>query len=305
MGDIESLPFLEAIRQVAVDLGRENTIYIHVTLVPYLSKAGEFKTKPTQHSVKELRSIGIQPDIIVARAEKPFYSGIKEKIGLFCNIESRCVIQNCDADYLYEVPLVLEEEGLADIVLEKCKMENRVPDLDEWKDMIRRMKNPEGVVTIGLVGKYIKLHDAYASVAESLRHGGYDNSCKVEIKWVNSEHLHENNLNVKLSGLDGILVPGGFGDRGTEGKILAIKYARENKIPFFGICLGLQMAVVEFARNVAGMSNANSTEFNPDTEFPIIDLMAEQVDIEDMGGTMRLGKYPCRIIKGSNAYMNC
>ena len=302
VGDIESLPFLEAIRLVAVDIGRENTIYIHVTLVPYLTKAGEFKTKPTQHSVKELRSIGIQPDIIVTRTEKQFYSGIKEKIALFCNIEPRCVIQNCDADYLYEVPLVLEEEGLAEIVLEKSYMENRIPDLAEWTDMVRRMKNPECSVTIGLVGKYIKLHDAYASVAEALRHGGYDNSCCVNIKWVNSEHLNDSNLEDRLAGIDGILVPGGFGDRGTEGKILAIKYARENKIPFFGICLGLQMAVVEFTRNVAGMTDANSTEFNPDTEYPVIDLMADQVDVEEMGGTMRLGKYPCSILEGSKAF---
>ncbi len=302
VGDIESLPFLEAIRQVAVDVGRENTIYIHVTLVPYLAKAGEFKTKPTQHSVKELRSIGIQPDIIVGRTERKFISGIKEKISLFCNVSTNCVIQNADADYLYEVPLLLEKEGLAKTVLEKCGLENRKPDLADWSDMVYRMKNPEGSVKIALVGKYIKLHDAYASVAESLRHGGYHNRCKVEIKWVNSENLNENNLGEMLGDVDGILVPGGFGDRGTEGKIKAIEYARVNKIPFFGICLGLQMAVVEFSRNVVGLENANSSEFNSDTEYKVIDLMADQVDVVDMGGTMRLGKYPCAIDKGTKAY---
>ncbi|MFO7611822.1 MAG: CTP synthase [Clostridia bacterium] len=302
VGDIESLPFLEAIRQVAQDIGRENTIYIHVTLVPYLSKAGEFKTKPTQHSVKELRSIGIQPDIIVCRTEKEFSSGIKEKIGLFCNIAAGCVIQNHDADYLYEVPLFLEKEGLARIVLEKCGMENRTPDLEEWTDMVFRMKNPEKKVRIGLVGKYIKLHDAYASVAEALRHGGYHNRCEVEIAWVNSEYINEKNIEEQLKDLDGILVPGGFGDRGTEGKIMAIEYARIHGIPFFGICLGLQMAVVEFSRNVAGLCGANSTEFDAGTEHPVIDMMADQIHIKDLGGTMRLGKYPCVIEPGSLAF---
>ncbi|MCD6322215.1 MAG: CTP synthase [Clostridiales bacterium] len=302
VGDIESLPFLEAIRQVAVDVGRENTIYIHVTLVPYLAKAGEFKTKPTQHSVKELRSIGIQPDIIVGRTEHKFTSGIKEKISLFCNVSTNCVIQNVDADYLYEVPLLLEKEGLAKTVLEMCGFENPKPDLANWSDMVYRMKNPEGSVKIALVGKYIKLHDAYASVAESLRHGGYHNKCKVEIKWVNSENLNENNLDEMLGDIDGILVPGGFGDRGTEGKIKAIEYARVNKVPFFGICLGLQMAVVEFSRNVVGLQNANSSEFNSDTEYKVIDIMADQVDVVDMGGSMRLGKYPCVIDKRTKAY---
>jgi len=302
VGDIESLPFLEAIRQVAVDVGRENTIYIHVTLVPYLDKAGEFKTKPTQHSVKELRSIGIQPDIIVGRTERKFINGIKEKISLFCNVSPSHVIQNHDADYLYEVPLLLEKEGLAKIVLEMCGFENPEPDLADWKDMVYRMKNPNCSVKIALVGKYIKLHDAYASVAESLRHGGFHNRCEVKIKWVNSEHLSDGNLDEMLGDIDGILVPGGFGDRGSEGKIKAIEYARVNKIPFFGICLGLQMAVVEFSRNVVGFKNANSSEFNPDSEHKVIDLMADQVDIVDMGGTMRLGKYPCAIDKDSKAF---
>ncbi|MCK5757784.1 MAG: CTP synthase, partial [Clostridiales bacterium] len=262
----------------------------------------ELKTKPTQHSVKELRSIGIQPDIIVGRTERKFISGIKEKISLFCNVSTNCVIQNADADYLYEVPLLLEKEGLAKTVLEKCGLENRKPDLADWSDMVYRMKNPKGSVKIALVGKYIKLHDAYASVAESLRHGGFHNRCKVEIKWVNSENLNKNNLGEMLGDVDGILVPGGFGDRGTEGKIKAIEYARVNKIPFFGICLGLQMAVVEFSRNVVGLENANSSEFNSDTEYKVIDLMADQVDVVDMGGTMRLGKYPCAIDKGTKAY---
>ncbi|MDX1357396.1 MAG: CTP synthase [Clostridia bacterium] len=302
VGDIESLPFLEAIRQVAVDVGRENTINVHVTLVQYLAKAGEFKTKPTQHSVKELRSIGIQPDIIVGRTEHKFISGIKEKISLFCNVSPSHVIQNHDADYLYEVPLLLEKEGLAKIVLEMCGFENPEPNLDDWTDMVYRMKNPERDVKIALVGKYIKLHDAYASVAEALRHGGFHNRCEVEIKWVNSERLNRGTIDEMLGDIDGILVPGGFGDRGTEGKIMAIEYARKNNIPFFGICLGLQMAVVEYSRNVVGLKDANSSEFNPDAEHKVIDLMADQVDIVDMGGTMRLGKYPCVLDKHSKAF---
>lgn len=301
VGDIESLPFLEAIRQASVQIGRGGHIFIHVTLVPYLDKAGEFKTKPTQHSVKELRSIGIQPDIIVCRAEKKFPAGIKDKISLFCNVEKDRVIQNYDSDCLYEVPLLLEEEGLASTVLDIAGLEDRTPDLTEWEEMVGRIKNTQSKVRIGLVGKYTKLHDAYASLVEALKHGGYHNRCEVEIAWINSELIDKGNVEEKLKGLDGIIVPGGFGDRGTEGKIAAIGYARENDIPFFGICLGLQMAVIEFAR-AAGLDKANSTEFDPGTPYPVIDLMPEQNDVTDMGGTMRLGAYPCEIDKNSKAY---
>lgn len=301
VGDIESQPFLEAIRQVKSDVGRENVLYIHVTLVPYLSKSGEIKTKPTQHSVKELRVIGIQPDIIVCRTEKKLSKEIKEKISLFCNVTANCVIQNLDADHLYEVPLLLEKEGLADLVLDKVKLPNRPPDLVEWTEMINKIKNLKDTVTIALVGKYIKLHDAYISVAEALQHGGIYNNHKVVIKWVNSEFLTKDTIEKQLGDVDGILVPGGFGDRGTEGKILSVTYARENKIPFFGVCLGMQMAVIEFARNVCNLKNANSSEFDKTSPYHVIDLMADQVEIEDMGGTMRLGLYPCKIKASSLA----
>ncbi|ABN53142.1 MAG TPA: CTP synthetase [Hungateiclostridium thermocellum] len=302
VGDIESLPFLEAIRQVASDVGRENVVYIHVTLVPYLSKSGELKTKPTQHSVKELRSLGIQPDIIVCRTEKRLSKELKDKIGLFCNIPGEWVIQNLDAESLYEIPLMLEEEGLANIVCERLNLGCVKPDMTEWCELVNRQKNLSKSLTIALVGKYVELHDAYLSVVESLNHGGIYNDAEVKIKWVNSEELTEDNLEETLCDVDGILVPGGFGDRGIEGKILAAKYARENKVPYFGICLGMQMAVVEFARNVAGLKMANSSEFDANSPHPVIDLMPEQKDIDEKGGTMRLGLYPCKIIKDSSAY---
>jgi CTP synthase len=302
VGDIESLPFLEAIRQVGTYKGRENVMYIHVTLVPYLGKSGELKTKPTQHSVKELRSIGIQPDVIVCRTEKHLSKDLKDKIGLFCNLPGSSVIQNMDAEILYEVPLMLEKEGLADIVCKRLGLECKEPDLTEWKEMVEKQKNFKDSVTIALVGKYVELHDAYLSVAESLRHGGIANGVDVKIKWVNSEHLDRDNIKNHLLRADGILVPGGFGDRGIEGKILAAQYARENKVPYFGICLGMQMAVIELARNVCGMENAHSSEFSETTRYPVIDLMPEQRDIEDMGGTMRLGIYPCKIRENTLAY---
>jgi CTP synthase len=302
VGDIESLPFLEAIRQVGTYKGRENVMYIHVTLVPYLGKSGELKTKPTQHSVKELRSIGIQPDVIVCRTEKHLSKDLKDKIGLFCNLPGNSVIQNMDAEILYEVPLMLEKEGLADIVCKRLGLVCKEPDLTDWKDMVERQKNFKDSVTIALVGKYVELHDAYLSVAESLRHGGIANDVDVKIKWVNSEHLDGENIKNHLLRADGILVPGGFGDRGIEGKILAAQYARENKVPYFGICLGMQMAVIEFARNVCGLENAHSSEFSETTRYPVIDLMPEQRDIEDMGGTMRLGIYPCKIRENTLAY---
>jgi len=295
VGDIESLPFMEAIRQMKHDVGKDDVIYIHVTLVPYLAKAGELKTKPTQHSVKELRSIGIQPDILVCRAERNLSEELKDKIALFCNVDSDNVIENTDSDTLYDVPLLLEEEGLASKVCRHFGIEDKTPDLDEWKEMLTKMKSTKGSVKIGLVGKYVELRDAYLSVAEALNHAGIENGVEVDIDWVHSEDLTEKNYQERLKDLDGVLIPGGFGDRGIEGKILSAKYARETNTPFFGICLGMQMAVVEFGRSMLGLEGANSSEFNKDTQYPVIDLMPEQKDIEDMGGTMRLGLYPCKI----------
>ncbi len=301
VGDIESLPFLEAIRQVSTEVGREKVMYIHVTLVPYLSNSEEPKTKPTQHSTKELRSIGIQPDVIVCRSEKNLSKDLKDKIGLFCNIPGDWVIQNVDADILYEVPLLLEKEGLADIVCKRLGLTCSEPNLTEWQEMVKKQKTLKNTVKIALVGKYVELHDAYISVVESLKHGGIANDSDIKVEWVNSEHLNEKNVKQHLQKVDGILVPGGFGDRGIEGKILATRYARENKIPFFGICLGMQMAVVEFARNVAGLTDAHSYEFDPETKYPVIDLMPDQRDIDEKGGTMRLGLYPCKVSENSRS----
>ncbi|MGL4606047.1 MAG: CTP synthase [Eubacteriaceae bacterium] len=302
VGDIESLPYLEAIRQFQGDLGSENVLYIHVTLLPFLGKAGELKTKPTQHSVKELRSIGIQPDIIVLRSEKEVEESLKGKISLFCNVEKDAVVTNLDANELYEVPLMLEKEGLARLVCNKLKIECKEPDLTEWKDLVKKAKSLENKVTIGLVGKYVELHDAYLSVAEALRHGGIGNNSEVNIKWIHSEDINEENAERILKGLDGIIVPGGFGHRGVEGKINAIQYAREHKVPFLGLCLGLQLAVIEFARNVVGLEKAHSIELSPETPFPVINLMEEQKKIIDMGGTMRLGLYPSILEEGTKAY---
>ncbi|MBZ4664151.1 MAG: synthase [Caloramator sp.] len=302
VGDIESLPFLEAIRQIKYEVGRENVLFIHVTLVPYLGKAGELKTKPTQHSVKELRSIGIQPDIIVCRSEKPLSREMKDKIGLFCNIDGESVIQNLDAPTLYEVPLMLHEEGLDSLVVKKLNIDAKEIDLTEWKVIVERLKNLKHRVKIALVGKYVELHDAYMSVVEALKHAGIYNDADVEIDWINACDVDENNYVDILKDADGILVPGGFGDRGIEGKILAIKYARENNVPFLGICLGMQCAVIEFARNVVGLSGANSSEIDPNTKYPVIDLMDEQKDIDEKGGTMRLGLYPCKLKEGTFSY---
>ncbi|GIW48688.1 MAG: CTP synthase [Caloramator sp.] len=302
VGDIESLPFLEAIRQIKYEVGRENVLFIHVTLVPYLGKAGELKTKPTQHSVKELRSIGIQPDIIVCRSEKPLSREMKDKIGLFCNIDGESVIQNLDAPTLYEVPLMLHEEGLDSLVVKKLNIDAKEIDLTEWKAIVERLKNLKHRVKIALVGKYVELHDAYMSVVEALKHAGIYNDADVEIDWINACDVDENNYVDILKDADGILVPGGFGDRGIEGKILAIKYARENNVPFLGICLGMQCAVIEFARNVVGLSGANSSEIDPNTKYPVIDLMDEQKDIDEKGGTMRLGLYPCKLKEGTFSY---
>lgn len=302
VGDIESQPFLEAIRQVGLEEGEENVLYIHVTLVPNLGKVGELKTKPTQHSVKELRGIGIQPDIIVCRTEYPLSEDIKRKIALFCNVSPKAVIQNLDADNLYEIPLMLEKEGLDDIVCSKLNLQCGEADMTEWRHMVEKIKNLKKRVKIALVGKYVGLHDAYISVVEALNHGGYANDTYVDIKWVNSEEVNDQNASQLLSDVSGILVPGGFGDRGVEGKIAAIRYARENNIPYLGLCLGMQCAVIEVARNVAGLKGANSTEFDPYTPYPVIDIMPEQKDIDELGGTMRLGLYPCKVKEGTKAY---
>ncbi|MCT4607145.1 MAG: CTP synthase [Marinisporobacter sp.] len=301
VGDIESQPFLEAIRQIKYDIGKENVMYIHLTLLPYLGKAGEVKTKPTQHSVRELREIGIQPDAIVCRAEIPMSEEVKDKISLFCNVDKGNVIQNMDVETIYEVPLMLEKEGLAEIVCKRLSLNCSPVDLTEWKTMVEKEKNLKNTVKIALVGKYVELHDAYLSVAESLKHAGIGNDVKVEIDWVQSEEITKENASERLKDADGILVPGGFGDRGVEGKIAAISYARENEVPLLGICLGMQLVVVEFARNVLGLTDAHSSELNPQTPYPVIDLMPEQKDIEDMGGTMRLGVYPCKIYDGTLA----
>ncbi len=302
VGDIESLPFLEAIRQCKGDLGADNVIYIHVTLLPYLGMAGELKTKPTQHSVKELRSIGIQPDIIVMRSEKDVEEGMKDKISLFCNVDKEAVVSNLDASELYEVPLLLEKEGLANLVCEKLHLPECKPDLKEWKELVSKAKSLENKMSVALVGKYVELHDAYLSLAEALRHGGIANNTVVDIKWIHSEDLNEQNVDRYLGDVDAIIVPGGFGNRGIEGKIEAIRYAREHKVPFLGLCLGLQLTVIEYARNVAGMAGANSIELDEETPYPVISLMEEQKKIQNMGGTMRLGAYPCKLTEGTLAH---
>ena len=303
VGDIESQPFLEAIRQLKGDLGKENVVYIHVTLVPYLRAANELKTKPTQHSVKELRSIGIQPDVIVCRSERPLSKDMEEKLALFCDIDKEAVIQALDVPSIYEVPLMLKEEGLDDIVLNKLGIQTAPPDLTEWMEMVYRMKNLRYLTTIALVGKYVSLHDAYLSVVEALRHAGFYHGSAIEIKWINSEEVNRSNVDNFLKEVDGVLVPGGFGDRGIEGKIEAIRFAREKRIPYLGLCLGMQLAVVEFARNILGWQDANSTEFNPGTSYPVIDLLPGQRELDKKGGTMRLGSYPCRLHPGSMAHL--
>ncbi len=302
VGDIESLPFLEAIRQVKKEVGKNDVLYLHVTLVPYIAAAGELKTKPTQHSVKELRSIGIAPDIIVCRTEKELSRDMKEKLALFCDIDVDAVIQNRTAASIYQVPLMLEEEGLDKIALKKLGLEDGAKDMSEWIDMVKKIEQarPHGV-TVAIVGKYVELQDAYMSVTESVRHAGYANNVAVDIRWVNAETIEHADTDLKavFDGVDGILVPGGFGDRGVEGKIKAIQYARENLVPYFGLCLGMQCAVIEFARHVCNMDGAHTSEINPETAWPVIDLMPEQVNVEDKGGTMRLGVYPCKVYPGT------
>lgn len=301
VGDIESLPFLEAARQLRADVGREDTCFVHVTLVPYLDKSGEQKTKPTQHSVKELRSIGIQPDVVVLRSERPLSADMRDKIALFSDVPSGAVIENVDVQTIYEVPLLLESEGLGDLLVRRLGLEERLPELDDWQRIVERITDPTKTVTIALVGKYVDLHDAYMSVVEALCHAGAANDTRVELRWVGAEEVCEQGPEELLLSCDGVLVPGGFGPRGIDGKLAAIRCAREQRIPFFGLCLGLQLAVVEFARHVCGLTAAHSTEFEPDTPQPVIDLMPEQKNVRRMGGTMRLGSFPCRLLKGSLA----
>jgi len=295
VGDIESLPFLEAIRQFRKDVGRQNVVYMHVTLIPWIPSAGEMKTKPTQHSVKELRSIGIQPDILVCRCDRPLSLGMKQKLSEFCNVPEECVITAQDAKSIYEVPLMMEQEGLAEQTLNLLQLEHRQPDLHQWQTLVNRLYSPNHKIDIALVGKYVRLNDAYLSVVEALRHAAIAIGCDLNLHWINSEDLESGNLDNYLKGINGILVPGGFGVRGVDGKIAAIEYAKHHKIPFLGLCLGMQCAVIEWARNIAQLEDANSAEFNPDTANPVINLLPEQQDVVDLGGTMRLGLYPCRV----------
>ena len=295
VGDIESLPFLEAIRQFRKDVGRQNVVYMHVTLIPWIPAAGEMKTKPTQHSVKELRSIGIQPDILVCRCDRPLSFGMKQKLSEFCNVPEECVITAQDAKSIYEVPLMMEQEGLAEQSINLLQLEQRQPDLTQWQTLVKRLYSPNHKIDIALVGKYVRLNDAYLSVVEALRHAAISIGGDLNLHWINSEDLESGNLENYLKNINGILVPGGFGIRGVDGKIAAIEYAKHHKIPFLGLCLGMQCAVIEWARHTAQLEDANSAEFDPDTTNPVINLLPEQQDVVDLGGTMRLGLYPCRV----------
>ncbi len=302
VGDIESQPFLESIRQFQHEIGHENAILIHVTLIPYLKASQEMKTKPTQASVKELQGMGIRPDIIVCRSEYPLSQSIKDKIALFCNVPNNHVLQNLDVEYLYEAPLAMENEHLAQVACECLNLACPEPDLTDWKAMVESLRTPVGEVTVALVGKYVQLHDAYISVVEALKHGGISNRVTVNIKWIDSELVTEETADGLFKDVSGILVPGGFGPRGIEGKICAIRYARTHRLPFLGLCLGMQLAIVEFARNVVGYNDANSIELDPSTSHPVIALMPDQNGVEDIGGTLRLGSYPCELDKTSLAY---
>ena len=295
VGDIESLPFLEAIRQFRKDVGRQNVLYMHVTLIPWIPSAGEMKTKPTQHSVKELRSIGIQPDILVCRCDRPLPLGLKQKLSEFCNVSEQCVITAQDAKSIYEVPLMMEQEGLAEQSINLLQLEPRQPDLTQWQTLVNRLYSPNHKIDIALVGKYVRLNDAYLSVVEALRHAAISIGCDLNLHWINSEDLESGNIEHYFKDINGIVVPGGFGIRGVDGKIAAIEYAKQHKIPFLGLCLGMQCAVIEWARHTAQLEDANSAEFNPDTANPVINLLPEQQDVVDLGGTMRLGLYPCRV----------
>ena len=302
VGDIESLPFLEAIRQAAVEIGRENCLFIHVTLVPFVPGSEELKSKPTQHSVKELLSAGIQPDMIICRCDRPLTQEVIHKISLFCNISQEHVIENRTVDVLYEAPLMLEESNFSQLVCDALGLAGPQPDLREWRAMVEAIRACNKRVCIALVGKYVQLHDAYLSVVEALKHGGYVHGAEIDIRWVDAETITQENANEIFAGCHGIIVPGGFGSRGIQGKILSARYAREHKVPYFGICLGMQTAVIEFARDVCGLSDADSTEFCPDTPHPVIDIMPDQKDITEKGGTMRLGKYPCSIAEGTRLH---
>lgn len=304
IGDIESQPFLEAIRQFACDYGRENCVFIHVTLVPYLAASDELKSKPTQHSVKEMLSIGIQPDIIVCRTEHPLTEEIKRKISLFCNVGEDCVIENNNCDILYAVPMMLKEQKMDEVVLRKLGIDAPNQDLSDWEDMLFALRNPKQTVKIAMVGKYVELHDSYISVNEALKHGGIATRSAVDIDWIDSESLEANGVDLDevFKGVDGILVPGGFGSRGIEGKILACNYARTHNIPYLGICLGMQIAIIEFARNVLGLDGANSAEIDSETRYPVIDFLPEKKNLTDLGGTLRLGKYPCVLNPESKSY---
>lgn len=302
VGDIESQPFLESIRQFQHEVGRENAILIHVTLIPYLRASQEMKTKPTQASVKELQGMGIQPDIIVCRSEYPLGQGLKDKIALFCNVPNNRVLQNLDVEYLYEAPLAMEKEHLAQVACDCLQLDCPEPNLKDWEEMVDALRSPTQEVTIALVGKYTQLHDAYISVVEALKHGGISQRATVNIKWIDSETVTDENVDSLLADADGILVPGGFGDRGIEGMIKAITYAREHKVPYLGLCLGMQLSIVEYARNVVGFADAHSIELDPSTTHPVIALMPDQNDVEDIGGTLRLGSYPCVLDKASKAY---
>lgn len=303
VGDIESLPYIESVRQLKWEMGTQNCLVIHLTLVPYLSSTGESKTKPTQHSVKELLETGIQPDILVLRSERNLNAELKRKVALFCNVEESAVIESVDVSTIYEVPIKMYEQGLDTTVLKKLMLPHTgEPQLGEWREFLNKLKNPKNYIKIGIVGKYVELPDAYKSIAESFIHSGAMNECEIDIEYIHSEDITEKNLSDRLSGLNGILVAPGFGSRGIEGKVITARYARENNIPFFGICLGMQCAVIEFARNVLNMEGAHSTEINHKTRYPVIDLMEEQKSVTDKGGTMRLGGYKCLITKGSKVY---
>jgi len=301
-GDIESQPFLEAIRQISLEKGHENCLFIHVTLIPYLKGSGEHKSKPTQHSVKELRAMGISPNIIIARADEPLSSGIKEKISLFCNVKPDCVIENTTLPSLYEAPLMLHENGLDEVVCRELGMKAPKPDLTEWRVMTQKIAARKKKISIAIVGKYVRLHDAYLSIIESLNHAGFETDAIVDIQWIDSEGVTEKNVSSILNGINGMIIPGGFGDRGIDGKIIACRYARENDIPFLGICLGMHIAVIEFARNVCGLDGAHSGEFNEETSHRVIDIMPSQLGMMGSGGTMRLGAYPCRLTQDSLIY---
>ena len=302
VGDYESLPFLEAIRQFTIEEGYANCMYIHVALIPFITPSNELKTKPAQHSVKELLSLGIQPDILVCRCDRPLGKDIKQKLSLFCNVKLDCVIENTNMPSLYEVPLALEEEGLAEQVIKRLKIQCKEKDMHDWEDMVQRSKKLSNRTQIALVGKYIELQDAYISVVEALKHASIYNDTKLEIKWIDSEDITEKTAGTLLKSADGIIIPGGFGSRGIEGKINAARYARENKVPYLGLCLGMQIAIIEFARNVCKLDKANSKEIDPDTPYPVIDFLPGQNEYSMLGGTLRLGKYPCKVKKDSKAY---